>query len=77
MTNQKTIESEITGEVFIKINSQYNNINANKVIVAENVIVRLFGNIHELLIIKKGAEVHLHGKMKGKIENEGGKLFIY
>lgn len=76
MSDYKVIETETKGEVHIKINSQYNNIRADKVIVAENIKVRLFGTINELLHIKKDAEVYVHGTIKGKIVNDG-KLHIY
>jgi len=75
MTAFKIIGTETKGEVYIKVNSQYNNINADKVIVAEHVSARLFGTINEL-VIKKGGQVWLHGTIKGKIENDG-KLFTY
>jgi len=76
MPNYKIIETETTGEVYIKTNSQYNNIRANKVVVAENIKVRLFGTVKELLVIKKGAQVYLHGKITGKLDNQG-ELYIY
>lgn len=65
------IETETKGEVYIEVDSQYNNLNADKVFVAENVRARIFGTIHELLVIKKGAVVQLHGTLKGYLENHG------
>lgn len=76
MSDCKIIDAETKGEVLIKIDSQYNNIKADKVIVAENIKARLFGTIKDLLVIKKGAKVILHGTIKGKIENQGS-LSIY
>ena len=72
----KIIETETTGEVHIKINSQYNHINAAKVVVADNITARLFGTVSELLIVGKGARIYFHGTVTGKIENEEGELFI-
>ncbi|MGZ3903516.1 MAG: hypothetical protein ACXVC6_07470 [Bacteroidia bacterium] len=77
MVAYKTIESEIKGDIHITVDSQYNHIEAGKVIVGENIIARLFGTVNELIVIKKDATVFLHGKLKGKIQNEGGKLHIY
>lgn len=77
MTEHKIIAAETTGEIHIKISSQYNNLNATVVIVEEKITARLFGTISDLLIIKKGAIVYLHGAIKGKIENRGGKLHTH
>lgn len=71
MVDYKIIETETGGEVHVKINSQYNNINAEKVIVYENIKARFFGTISELIIVKTGAEVQIHGTINGKIENQG------
>ncbi|MGZ3864505.1 MAG: hypothetical protein ACXVPN_16435 [Bacteroidia bacterium] len=71
MPNFVIIENEATGDIYIEEDSQYNHLNADTVIVAENVHVRLFGTIHKLLVINKGAVVQLHGSVKGKLENHG------
>lgn len=73
----KIIEREITGDVRITESSQYNNMNADHVIVAEGITVRLFGVVHKKLTIGKGARVHLHGTMAGVVEDNGGELYKY
>ncbi|MGZ3904011.1 MAG: hypothetical protein ACXVC6_09965 [Bacteroidia bacterium] len=65
------IDTETVGEVHIEVDSQYNNLNADKVFVAENVHAQIFGTIHDLLVINKGAVVQLHGTIKGTLENHG------
>ncbi|MGZ3862234.1 MAG: hypothetical protein ACXVPN_11970 [Bacteroidia bacterium] len=77
MVAYKTIETEIKGDIHIEEHSQYNSIEAGRVIVNENVTARLFGTINDSIIIKKNATVFFHGKIKGKILNEGGKLHIH
>ena len=77
MPNYKIINTETKGEIHIKENSQYNNLKADRITVAENVSVRLFGTINEVLVIRKGATVYLHGTINGKTENQGGEIFIY
>ena len=72
----KIVETETKGEVHIEVSSQYNNINADKVVVDENITVRLFGTVNELFV-KKGARIYFHGTVTGKIENEEGELFLY
>jgi hypothetical protein len=76
-TELRIINREIEGELIINLDSQYNNLKAEIVIVKENVTARLFGTISEQLVIKSGACVYLHGSITGNIENEGGELFIY
>lgn len=73
----KVFDSEVKGEVFIRRNSQYNNLNADKVVVFEGVIARIFGNIKNVIIIKKNSKVYIHGSITGKIENEGGEIILY
>jgi len=73
----KIIETETKGEVHINTNSQYNNINARKVTVAENVTARLFGNVSQLLVLKKGSRIFFHGTITGRVKNEEGELFVY
>ena len=76
-TELRIIEREIEGNLIITLDSQYNNLKAEIVIVKENVIARLFGTVSKQLIIKKGARVYLHGSVAGQIDNDGGELFIY
>ncbi|HXB41442.1 MAG TPA: hypothetical protein VNZ49_12925 [Bacteroidia bacterium] len=77
MADYKIIEAEAREEVHIKVNSQYNNLNADVVIVEERITARLFGTISELLVVKKDAVVYIHGTIKGKTENQGGKIHVY
>lgn len=76
MGDLKLIRHDVTGHVCVKENSQYNNIKAEKVVVAENVTVRLYGSVSDV-VIKKGAIVYIHGEISGNVENEGGEIHIY
>ena len=70
------VEAQVTGEIYIEEDSQYNNLNADSVFVAENVKARLFGTVHKSLTVSKGAVVQFHGTVKGTIENYG-ELYLH
>ncbi len=76
MGDLKLIQDTVSGHVIIKENSQYNNIKAEKVVVAEDVTVRLYGSVTDV-VIKKGATVYIYGEISGNVENEGGEIHIY
>jgi hypothetical protein len=73
----KIINEEVKGKVTITINSQINLLNAEEVVVEENVTARLFGTVHKLLVLKKGSTVYFHGQINGEFLNEGGELTIF
>jgi hypothetical protein len=73
----KIIEEETVGIVYITENTQHNRINADLVVVAEGIKARLFGSVNQLIVLKKDCRVFVHGAVHGKIENQGGRLFIY
>lgn len=76
MSDLKLISGEITGLIHIKENSQFNSINADMVILSENITVRLFGNVGDI-VLKKGSLVYVHGVVTGNIENRGGDIHIF
>ncbi len=73
----KIINEEVTGVVRITVDTQFNKINADVVTVSANVNARLFGDIKEKLVLKKGSKVFLHGVVFGNVENEGGELHVF
>lgn len=73
----KIVSEQITGEVSVKVDTQYNNFIGENVIVAENILARFYGVIMKDLVLKKGAIVYLHGKLHGKLINEGGTLYVF
>jgi hypothetical protein len=77
MSEFKIVNTEIKGNLYIIRDSQYNNLNAVNVTVANNITARLYGNIKGKLIIQKGARVYLHGSVSGKLENLGGELHVF
>lgn len=76
MSDLKLVSDEVTGLIHIKEDSQFNSIKADMVILAENVTVRLFGDIGDI-VLKKGSLVYVHGTVTGNIENRGGDIHIF
>jgi hypothetical protein len=76
-SNFKIIETPVTGNIEITVDTQINHLDADTVIVAENVKARLYGTIHTKLILRKDSSVVLHGTIYGDLHNEGGELNIY
>lgn len=76
MGDLKPIQDGVSGHVCIKENSQYNNINADKVIIAENVTARLYGSVNNI-VLKKGSLIYLHGIISGSVQNEGGEIHVF
>ncbi len=73
----KIVSEQITGDVSVKVDTQYNNFIGENVTVAENVLARFYGLIMQDLVLNKGAIVYLHGKLLGKLINEGGTLYVF
>jgi hypothetical protein len=73
----KIFNNEITGDLIIESDSQYNALAVNSVTVTEYVTARLYGNIKKDLVVKKGAKVYLHGDVGGKIKNSDGIAYIF
>ncbi len=73
----KVVSEQITGEVSVIIDTQYNNFIGENVTVAENILARFYGLIMQDLVLKKGSIVYLHGKLIGKLINEGGTLYVF
>lgn len=76
MQDLRIIQEEAKGIIKIDENCQYNKINADKVVLNENVTVRMFGAVNSV-IINKGAKLFLHGEIRGNVENKGGEIYIY
>ena len=77
MNSFRVVDAETKGEVTITRDTQYNNINASKVLIEEEVTARLYGTVTEKVILKKGSRLYLHGAILGEIENEGGELYLF
>jgi hypothetical protein len=76
MQNLRIIQEEAVGIIKINENCQYNRVNADKVVVSENITVRIFGTVNTI-ILNKGAKLFLHGMLRGNVENKGGEIYIY
>lgn len=74
--NLKIISDETHGVIIIRENSQFNNINAEKVIIDENITARLFGSIKNI-VLEKGSKLFLHGVISGTVKNKGGEIQIF
>jgi hypothetical protein len=72
----KVVDEEISGDVNVTADTQFNSIQAGTLVIQENVNVRLYGTVNHV-ILKKGARLYLHGKIFGRISNEGGELFTF
>jgi hypothetical protein len=72
--NFKVITTPVSGEVHIKENSQFNKLEADTVVVNENITARLYGSVKKTLVLKPGSVVVLHGRLHGSIKNEGGEF---
>jgi hypothetical protein len=77
MTEEYKIIQKASGHVELTMNTQINSLNAQTVIVHENVSARLFGDIQKLLTLRNGSIVFLHGRILGDVKNEGGVLTVY
>lgn len=77
MSELTTINEEVKGVVKITLNSQYNNVNADEVHVAEAVSARVYGTIRNMVHLKKGSTLYLHGSFTGKLINEGGQFTVF
>lgn len=70
------VDEQITGDIFVTQDTQFNNIDANQITIAANVKVRLYGTAREV-ILRPGSSLYLHGKIYGNIHNEGGEVFTF
>jgi hypothetical protein len=77
LDDYQTVSEKITGEITIKENTQYNNIDADIVIVEAGIKAKLYGNIRKTLVLKKNSKVFLHGQFLGKLQDEGGRLYHF
>jgi hypothetical protein len=76
MNSFKLVQDQVTGLLNITENSQYNNIDADTVIVEKNVKARLYGKVNNV-ILKDDAILYLHGKITGTVENTNGTIHIF
>lgn len=76
MKDLKIIDSLVTKELAINEDSQYNNLDADKVVVAENVVVRIFGTVKDISL-KKNSRIYIHGTIKGNVLNDGGEIHVF
>jgi hypothetical protein len=69
----KVIQELTKGNITVTTDTQYNNLDADKVVVEENVSVRIYGKV-KTLVLKKNSEVIIHGIIHGDVQNEGGEI---
>jgi hypothetical protein len=69
--------SQVNGDVVVKKDTQFNNIHCDNIIVEENVMARFFGAINGNITLKNGSSAYLHGRLNGKVINEGGVLYLF
>jgi hypothetical protein len=71
------IHKQVTGDLIITEEAQYNHLLCDNLIVEENITTRLYGIIQKDVTIKKGSIIYLHGRIHGKVTNEGGVLYSF
>lgn len=76
MEDFKIIAGETYGYVRIRENSQFNNIQAERVIIDENVTARLFGRVNDV-VLNRGSKLFFHGSILGNVKNKGGELLLF
>ncbi len=76
MSDLKLIEKRVCGKIRIKENSQYNNVDAKKVILAKNTMARVYGRVEDI-VLKKGSLLYFHGTISGSVKNEGGEIRLF
>jgi hypothetical protein len=68
---------EVQGDVTVDKDTQFNHIHARIVVVKEGVMARLYGAVSNDIYLEKGSIVYMHGKISGKIHNDGGTLYLF
>jgi hypothetical protein len=71
------ITNKVTGDLVIDKDVQYQDVEVDTLIVEDNKTVRVFGIVQKLILIKKNATVYFHGKLNGKVVNEGGQFHVF
>ena len=75
--NMIVVSEVVSGNVSVKKDTQFNHLEADNVTIHAYVTARIYGTVKGNLTISKGAVVFLHGKVLGKVINNGGSLNIY
>lgn len=71
------IKDKITGDLVIDKDVQYQDVEVDTLIIQDNKTARVFGIVKKLIHIKKNATVYFHGKLIGKVINEGGQFHAF
>lgn len=71
------IKDKITGDLIIDKDVQYQDVEVDTLVIQDNKTVRIFGVVRKLIHIKKNATVYFHGKLIGKVINEGGQFHAF
>lgn len=73
----KIVKKKVKGNIIVEEDIQYNDVEAEDVIIENGVTARMYGNINGILILKPGSRLFLHGKHFGDIENKSGELHVF
>lgn len=71
------IKDKITGDLIIDKDVQYQDVEVDTLVIQDNKTARIFGVVRKLIHIKKNATVYFHGKLIGKVINEGGQFHAF
>ena len=73
----KIIKKKVKGTIIVEQDTQYNDVDADDVIIENGVTARMYGNINGMLILKPSSRLFLHGIHFGDIENKGGEIHVF
>ena len=76
MSNPKLIQEHISGNIHVKEDTQFNNADAERVLIESNVTARIYGNVKDV-VLKEGSRLYLHGIISGNVLNEGGEIHLF
>jgi hypothetical protein len=77
LEDYRVVTEKMTGDLTVKENTQYNEVDVKDVLVHENIKARLFGIVNGVITIKKNAKVFLHGRLLGSVRDEGGRFYHF
>ncbi len=76
-TKMKIVKEKVTGDLVVANDEQYQDVEVDTLIVEPNITARVFGVVKKVLFIKKNATVYFHGKLRGRLINEGGNFHAF
>jgi hypothetical protein len=73
----KTILEKITGNIIVNENTTFHNAFVESIIVEKGITARLYGSVDKEIVVKENAIAYLHGPLLGKVNNQGGTIYVF